>query len=89
MGNHLVSTIRDTQLYLFQTIPDSTYLPFPILDLLGAIRLSIFVDQYVRSKSKIPDDKVDEGGRRPTFLQEAFGIAVLVFGGETFLGEPG
>jgi hypothetical protein len=88
MGNHLVSTIRDTQLYLFQTIPHSTYLPFPILDLLGAIRLSIFVDQYVRSKSKIPDDKVDEGGRRPTFLQEAFGIAVLVFGGETFLGEP-
>lgn len=88
MGNHLVSTIRDTQLYLFQTIPHSIYLPFPILDLLGAIRLSIFVDQYVRSKSKIPDDKVDEGGRRPTFLQEAFGIAVLVFGGETFLGEP-
>jgi len=85
MSSQLVSWYRDTQLYLFQTIPHTTYLPFPILDLLGAIRLSVFVDQYVRGKARIPDDKIDEAGRRPTYLQEAFAIAVLVFGGETFL----
>lgn len=83
--SQLVPWFRETQGYLFQTIPHPTYLPFPILDLLGAVRLSVFVDQYVRGKAKIPDDKIDEGGRRPTFLQEAFGIAVLIFGGESCL----
>lgn len=85
MSAQLVPWYRDTQLYLFQTIPHATYVPFPLLDLLGAIRLSCFVDQYVRSTARITDDKIDEGGRRPTFLQEAFAIAVLIFGGETFL----
>lgn len=79
----LLETIRTTQSYLGTTLAHP-YAPFPWIDIIGACRLSIFVDQYVRSIHKIKSTEIG-GPERPTWLQEAFGIGFLVFGGDTFL----
>lgn len=74
-------------------------LPFPILDLFGAMRLSSVVNWFATGAFDAPPAKAVENGekgtpskrvrapqrRRATLLQECFGILVIVFGGETFL----
>jgi hypothetical protein len=81
----LISQVADWQQYLATTLVHPTLLPFPILDVLGAMRLSMVVDQISRAAAS-----TGPGGAkrvRSTGLQEAFGILVVVFGGETFLGK--
>lgn len=81
----IISKVADWQQYLATTLVHPTLLPFPILDVLGAMRLSMVVDQISRAAASTAGP-----GRpnrvRSTGLQEAFGILVVVFGGETFLG---
>lgn len=90
-SSQLIPWYREAQVYLSTTLAHPAWLPFPILDILGAIRLSVFIDQIVRQENGITraDGNVEEERKRPSFLQEAFGISVLVFGGETFLGGLG
>lgn len=59
--------------------PLHPYAPVGLLDVFGAARLSMGVN-WVASDTK--------GKPRASFLQEALGILVVVFGGETFLCEP-
>lgn len=74
------------------------YFPFPLLDLYGAMRLSNVVDWMARGVFDQPSPTannaekgkkakaLDVNKERATVLQEVFGILVVVFGGETFLG---
>ncbi|KAK8847466.1 hypothetical protein IAR55_005324 [Kwoniella newhampshirensis] len=73
--------------------------PYPILDLFGAMRLSSVVDWMARGVFDEPSppatpskEKSKKGGKtsvkkkeRASALQECIGILVVVFGGETFL----
>jgi hypothetical protein len=77
--------------------PTHPYLPFGLIDLFGAARLSLIIDwiasgvfdppapeHEVRSKTK--KKKIATKTRsRATLLQELFGLMVVLFGGETFL----
>jgi hypothetical protein len=83
----ILSAYTHSQLTLFTTHVHPTYFPIAWLDLLGAIRLSYFVDLIVREANGIKQGGESAKGRRPTFAQEAAGILMLIFGGETFLGE--
>lgn len=58
--------------------PLNSWLPVGLIDLYGAIRLSMGVN-WIASDTK--------GKPRSTILQEVIGILIVVFGGETFLGE--
>lgn len=58
--------------------PLHPYAPVGLIDVFGAARLSMGVN-WVASDTK--------GKPRASFLQEALGILIVVFGGETFLGE--
>jgi hypothetical protein len=82
----VVSIYKHAQIGLFTTQVHPDWFPFAWLDVLGAIRLSYFIDQFVRQSNGI---KAGDNGtsKRPTFLQEAFGLLMLIFGGETFLGD--
>lgn len=74
------------------------YLPFPLVDLYGAMRLSSVVNWMATGAFDPPSpatNKSEKGKKgkalgvnkeRATALQEVFGILVVVFGGETFLG---
>ncbi len=82
----ILSIYKHSQLTLFDTHVHTTYFPIPWLDLLGALRLSYFVDLIVRDANGIKQGESGRG-RRTTFAQEAVGILILIYGGETFLGE--
>lgn len=74
------------------------YFPFPLLDLYGAMRLSSVVNWMAsgvfdppspssnRAEKGKKDKALGVNKERATALQEVFGILVVVFGGETFLG---
>jgi hypothetical protein len=85
--SQLISWFAEAQRYLSTTTLHKDFLPFPLLDVLGAVRLSVIIDQYIRSRNRSIRDDETGLGKRPGFVQEAFGIAVLLFGGESFLGE--
>lgn len=57
--------------------PMHPYAPVGVLDLFGAARLSMGVNWIASDTKGLP---------RASFLQEALGMLVVVFGGETFLG---
>lgn len=78
--------------------PVHKYLPFAALDLVGAMRLSSVVNWIASSASDaspaVENGVISEKGKkvkvkkeRASLLQECLGILVVVFGGETFLGE--
>lgn len=54
------------------------FCPIGVLDVYGAIRLSVAVN-WIASDTK--------GKPRASALQELFGIMVVLYGGETFIGE--
>ncbi|KIR68776.1 hypothetical protein I314_01201 [Cryptococcus bacillisporus CA1873] len=73
------------------------YLPFPLVDLYGAMRLSSVANWMATGAFDPPSPATNKSGKgkkgkamgakkeRATVLQEVFGILVVVFGGETFL----
>jgi hypothetical protein len=85
--------------------PIHPYFPFAPVDVFGAMRLSSVVDWMAGGAFDAPAAVVVANGAdeksgskrvkkvetraRASVLQECFGILVVVFGGETFLGMPG
>lgn len=77
--------------------PLGHYLPWAPLDIYGAIRLSQIVywvsKGAVGTESRESDSTCSKSGNkaqvlhRPGVLQECFGILIVLFGGETFLGR--
>jgi hypothetical protein len=73
--------------------PTHRYLPYGVIDLYGASRLSLIIDWVASGAfdSPTPKEKGKKKAKnikeRATLLQELFGLMVVVFGGETFLGE--
>lgn len=73
--------------------PTHPYLPYGLLDLYGAHRLSCVIDWIASGVFDPPASEDQEKGahntkkERATLLQELFGLMVVVFGGETFLGK--
>jgi hypothetical protein len=80
----LVQWVLETQHSLSTTPVHPTYFPFAWLDVLGAIRLSVFVDQFSRQRNKVKPEEIGEK-KRGTWLQECCGLLLLMFGGETLL----
>ena len=78
-------------------VPTHPYVPFGLIDLYGASRLSVVID-WIASGVFDPPALTDNDGQkgkkkkgksvvkpRASLLQEVFGLMVVVFGGETFL----
>jgi hypothetical protein len=82
----LVQWVQQTQNTLATTPVHPDYLPFAWLDVLGAVRLSIFIDQFARQRNGVKSNE-QGSGKRGTWLQECCGMLVLMFGGETLLCE--
>lgn len=82
----LVHWVYQVQQYLSTTTVHPDYFPFAWLDVLGAVRLSIFVDQFSRQRNGVKTNELG-AGKRGTWLQECCGMLVLMFGGETLLCE--
>ncbi len=81
----LISGVRGVQTALFTTPVYPVWLPFSWLDVLGALRLTYFIDLIARQANGIKAGEVGSQ-KRPTFVAEALGLMVILFGGETFLG---
>ena len=80
--------------------PVHQYLPYGVIDIFGAMRLSMIVNWFASGAfdppapdgesekpatvKRKPGKKVKKSARA-SLLQEHVGIAVIVFGGETFL----
>lgn len=62
--------------------PMHTFCPVGPFDIFGAMRLSMGVNFMALGAAK------DRGLKRSSLLQECLGIAVLLYGGETFVCEP-
>lgn len=81
--------------------PVHSHFPFGVLDIFGAIRLSQIIDWIARgvfdAPTAMPSDGVDRNRqkhrtvpiKRAAILQECLGLLLVLFGGETFLGELG
>lgn len=82
----LLAWVETTQTTLFQTQVHSTFIPFSLLDTLGALRLAVFLEQFIRQRNNIDADShgIDKRGG---YLSECLGIFLLIFGGETLLGK--
>ncbi|KAJ9115568.1 hypothetical protein QFC20_000893 [Naganishia adeliensis] len=59
----LVYWVYQAQQYLSTTPVHPTYFPFAWLDVLGAIRLSIFVDQFSRQRNGVKPNELGAGKR--------------------------
>jgi hypothetical protein len=66
------------------TTPLHTLIPFPIIDVFGAMRLSSVVN-WMATGAFDPPSANGVKKARASLLQELFGLMVVVFGGETFL----
>jgi len=77
--------------------PTHPYIPFGLIDIYGAARLSLIIN-WIATGGFEPEVKGVEGVNekgdvepvirpRGSLLQELFGLMVVVFGGETFLCE--
>lgn len=82
----IVKWVLETQNTLATTPVHPDYLPFAWLDVLGAIRLSVFIDQFSRQQNGVGPNEQGHG-KRGTWLQECCGMLTLMFGGETLLCE--
>jgi hypothetical protein len=74
--------------------PIHPLLPYGLIDIVGAMRLSFVVNWMASGVFDVSKDTTRKGGRiknlprlRATLLQELAGIMIVVFGGETFLCE--
>lgn len=82
----LVEWVQSAQVALFGTQVHSVYVPFSVLDTLGALRLAVFLEQFIRQRNGI-DAHAYGAEKRGGYLSECLGIFLLIFGGETLLGE--
>ena len=93
----LPATLRESYTYLPPLLaPGHPFFPFGLVDVVGAMRLSMIVNWIASGAFDPPSDnskssqKKGKGARKPKkarapLLQELAGLMVVVFGGETFL----
>lgn len=90
-----ISTLQSLHGYIPGLLtPTHPYIPFGLIDLYGASRLSCVIEWIASGvfDPPSPSSTTEKKGAkavkpRATLLQELFGLMVVLFGGETFLGE--